>query len=125
MSVFHSKYFAGILFLFLVGFAAFFSTYKITESPPVWYDEGINMQAAENIARFGTLVLQVAPDTFVAPTVLTTGYPITYPVAASFKFFGAGVLQARLVMALFVVAMAVVAYILAQRLFDAPIAIVA
>lgn len=122
MSIHFKKIFSGIFFLFLLGFAAFFATYKITESPPVWYDEGINMQAAENVARFGKFALQVAPDTFVAPTKITTGYPVIYPVAASFKLFGVGVLQARLVMALFVVAMAVAVYMLAHRLLTVPLA---
>jgi len=111
------KYIASIFFLFLISFTSFFSTYKITESPPFWYDEGINVQAAANIANFGEFALQVAPNILVSPTLLTTGYPVIYPVALSFNLFGTGVLQARLIMALFIIATVATVYLLSRSLF--------
>ena len=76
----------------------FFSTYRLTESPPTWYDEGIYDQLAENMAVHGTQRMQVAPDTYVSTASVTGGYPFLYPISLAFRLFGVGLLQARIVM---------------------------
>lgn len=111
------RYALYVFFLFLVSFVSFFSTFKITESPPFWYDEGYFEQIAANLSRTGDFVVQTAPGEFVKPLLISTGYPLLYPVSFVFTLFGEGVLQARLVMAFFLVALVAIFFLFSKRLF--------
>jgi len=81
-----------VIFVVVVGIFAFS---HLTESPPTWYDEGMILQLAENLAQHGVMGMQVAPGGFVSASHVSTGYPIVVPVALSFKVFGIGILSAR------------------------------
>ena len=119
------KYLPYIFFLFLISFVSFLSTFKITESPPVWYDEGYFQQIAVNLSRTGNFVVQVAPGEFIKPALISTGYPLLYPVSFVFKLFGEGVLQARLVMAFFIISLISIFFLLSKRLFGFRVAVFA
>lgn len=106
---------ASLLFLG-VAIMVFLSFYKLTESPPTWLDEGIVMQTAVNVAEHGPhAVLQTAPGIFVSGGYVSTSYPATYPVAAALYFFGIGIVQARAVMAVFVILFVLAAYRLLKK----------
>ncbi len=85
--------------------AVFFSFYKLSESPQTWTDEGLIIQTSQNIVGQGIYGFQVAPGNIISPSFISTSYPVTFPVALSFYSFGVGLLQARLVMALFILAL--------------------
>lgn len=97
--------------------AAFFSLYHLTEAPPTWYDEGMVVQLAVNLARFGVFGTQVAPGEFVSGAMTSTGFPVVFPVAASFSLFGINLLSARLVMAGYLALFVVAAYIFTKKVF--------
>ncbi|HEY4507135.1 MAG TPA: glycosyltransferase family 39 protein [Candidatus Paceibacterota bacterium] len=104
----------------------FISTYKLTESPRTWYDDGLFMQVARNFAHFGVFGVQSSPgelDESIAGYV-TTGYSVTYPIGLVFKFFGVGLLQARIPMVVFILLLLVVVFFLIYRLFGYKHAIV-
>ena len=44
----------------------FFSLFKLTESPPIWYDEGIILQPAINSVRTGKMGMQIAPGEIIS-----------------------------------------------------------
>ncbi len=90
----------ALLFLFVI--PIFLSTYKLSESPPVWYDEGVFTQVAINMARDHGYHLQVAPDEFVSAESSTTGLTVLYPISLVFKYFGITIVNARIVMVLFI-----------------------
>lgn len=79
------------------------ATYRLSESPGIWFDEGMYTQTALNLARYGTQGIQVAPRTLDSAGSVTGGFPFVGPISLSYHFFGAGVLQGRAVMALFIV----------------------
>ncbi len=106
-----------LLLIVLLGIGALLSVYKLTESPPTWYDEGIYNQIAINTSLHGAQGIQVAPSTFVSSGFVTGGYPFFLPVAWSVKMFGIGILQVRMVMVLFLIAMLVVAFYLIREIF--------
>ena len=114
-----------IFFLLLISSTTFFATFRITESPPFWYDEGYFYQIAANLARVGDFVIQTSPGEFVKPLLISTGYPLLFPVSVVFRIFGEGVLQARLVMAFFILALISIAFFFSQRLFGFKIAALA
>lgn len=112
--------------LFLIAIAAvftiFFATYKLSESPAVWYDEGYHTEASIHIALYGTQGLQVAPGQFVSTQYVSSGFPLLYPVAFAYKLFGIGVLQGRAVMVCYIFLFVIAAYLLTRRLFGGDIA---
>jgi 4-amino-4-deoxy-L-arabinose transferase-like glycosyltransferase len=103
--------------IILIGIACFFSLYKLTESPPLWYDEGIYDQLALNSALGHGPTIQVAPGEFVSGAFVTGGYPFIRPIAWTFQLFGIGVFQSRIVMAFFIIAALIGFFFLLRALF--------
>ncbi len=113
----------GVSAFFL--FAAFFSLYKLTESPPVWYDEGIYTQLGMNVASYGVSGLRLDPTAITKVPQLTVGYPLIYPLALVFKLFGQGILQARLLMVAFLMAFVVAGYALVRKIYGPTLGLMA
>src|SRR3989344_8592002 len=105
-----------VVALFL--FVTFPATYRLTESPATWYDEGYLLQTSKNLALYGQQQLQMAPGEFVSTASVSSGVTIFAPVAFSFKLFGIGLLQARLVMVLYILAFCAAAYGLIRSIFS-------
>ncbi len=103
------------IFILIVTIATFFSTYKLSESPGVWYDEGMYIQAASNLADGHGANFQFAPgDISPIPTV-TVGYPVIYPLALLFKIFGTDILVARGMMVFFILSLIILVYFLVRK----------
>jgi len=85
-----------IFFIALVG-------YGFPDSSSPWFDEGINLGVAKSWVEQGVFSLQTGPEEFVGDRALliTTNYPLLFFVAASFKIFGVGLWQAKIVMIIF------------------------
>jgi 4-amino-4-deoxy-L-arabinose transferase-like glycosyltransferase len=94
-----------------------FGTWHLTESPAIWGDEGLLIELSVNLARHGKMMSQIAPNQFVSGAFMTTGFPVIYPVAASFAVFGFGILQARSVMVIFMLLAVAAVFVYAKRLF--------
>lgn len=106
-----------IIPIILFGLVLFFGTYKLSESPPTWYDEGLIVQAAINRAQTGTLAVQIAPGRLISPQFISTGYPVFYPIAAVFKYLGVSLRHARWVMLIYLLLTAGVFFFLAKTFF--------
>lgn len=113
----------GALFALACALLLFFATYRLSEAPHIWYDEGYYTQVAQNFMLSGGQTLQVAPGEFTSASTITGGYPFIAPVALSYKLFGVGVLQGRSVMAVFIVAFFLAAVYLVNLLFGARFAL--
>src|SRR5258708_3143249 len=101
-----------IILLVVLGYG----TWQLTESPATWGDEGMLVELAINQVRHGHLESQVAPNQFASGAFMTSGFPVLYPVAASFAVFGMGLLQARAVMVGFMLLCVALAYVFAKRM---------
>lgn len=102
--------FVGIV---LVLFLAF---YNPVDFPTIWYDEGSYLHVPKALVSFGVYAdyssdgfRYYGPSVGVGPTVLL-------PVAGVFKLFGIGLLQARLLVSIYLVAAVLVFYRLASFL---------
>lgn len=114
----HSSILVSTIFpLILLGVTGFLSFSHLTESPPVWYDEGTYSQIAENSALYGIDGFQIAPHTFESAWSVNGGFPFIMPITLSYKLFGVGVLQGRVVMAIFILLFSVASYLLIRRLY--------
>ncbi len=108
------KILVALIFLTIV----FFGFFHVTESPPFSFDEGWVVQVATNISRLGADGLQFSPGNIEHVSVLTSiGYPLIYTLAFWFKLFGAGVFQARIMMVIFMLGLAVSGFLLIRRLY--------
>ena len=74
---------------------------NLTTSPPTSYDEGVNLQAARNLARWGRYGLVYSEELRPFDLQLTTGPTVIVPVALAFKVFGVGLAQGRGIMAVY------------------------
>ncbi len=98
------------------------STYHLSESPGIWYDEGFYFQTSMNLAAHGVQELQIAPGSFVPTDTVTVGYPVLAPMAAAFKLFGVGVVQARSIGVISILGFCIAAYALIYLLYGARVA---
>ncbi len=100
--------------LVLAASILFLSLYNLEYHPSTWFDEGWHLLAAEALALKGLYGFGPA----VGPTVF-------FPVAAMFNVAGVGLLQARVVMAIYLLLTTCAFYALALRLYGHRTALVA
>jgi len=103
---------AAILVLFL-----FF--YRLTDYPKTWFDEGSHLHVPKALVTMGVYadyssegLRHYGPTIGVGPTVML-------PIAGVFQVAGIGLLQARLVMVLYLAAALALMFLLARRLLGA------
>lgn len=97
------KYIISVFFVLGFIILLYFSFENIKETPPVWMDEGIIIQTARNLSNFGVAGLRIDSNTIVSAGYVTTSYPVTLPIAGVFHIFGVDILNARIVMAVFII----------------------
>lgn len=106
----------GLLLCILL--AGSFASYKLTESPQTWFDEGIFLQIARNALTQHPYAIRVSPTELVpAGAVATVGFSVIESIRLSFQVFGIGLLQARIVMVLFILLSTIALYCFAYRAF--------
>ncbi|KKW43420.1 MAG: hypothetical protein UY97_C0007G0014 [Parcubacteria group bacterium GW2011_GWB1_57_6] len=93
----------------------FFSSFHLFDSPETWMDEGLIIQSAVGLLHTGEAALPVAPGIFEPAWYITTGFPLTLPLAAAFAFFGVSLEAARLVMLAFLLCFYAVLFLYARR----------
>ncbi len=94
-----------VFFIFILGITllCWFSFSNLTESPPIWMDEGIILQTARNFSISSLSGLRIDPQTIVSAGYVTTSYPVTLPISIVFSLFGDNLFNARIVMAIFII----------------------
>ena len=90
--------------------------YNLTNFPSPWFDEGSHLHVPKSFVNFGVYAdyssegfRYFGPSIGVGPTVML-------PIAAMFQVFGVGLLQARLVMAVYLILALLVFYFLIQHI---------
>lgn len=82
----------------------FFAFYNLTRYPAPWFDEGSHLHVPKTLVHYGVYA-DISSDGFryYGPTI-GVGPTVMLPIAAMFQLFGVGLLQARIVMALYLLA---------------------
>lgn len=117
------------LLLYLCGLVVGFcivlwaSTFHLTETPPIWYDEGIFSQVAENIALHGLTALQTEPGVFVSAWSVNGGFTFLGPIAFSYHLLGPSVLSGRIIMAGFIILFTLLSTLLLYLEFGRPMSL--
>jgi 4-amino-4-deoxy-L-arabinose transferase-like glycosyltransferase len=103
----------------------FLATYNLETYPKTWFDEGSHLHVPKALVQAGVYADRSAegfryygPTTGVGPTVLL-------PIALAFKLAGIGLLQARLVMAVYLLAAIALVAEAARRRYGLPTACLA
>jgi len=116
----NKKIVLGLVFIL----AFFLITFRFTDTPKVWIDEGIFTNVAETLSSQGHLGVQTAPNKyFPLGVILTANYPVVYPIALSFSLFDVGVFQARLPMLIYMFALVLLFFLFANKRYGFNIAI--
>lgn len=89
---------------------------NLTRWPIPWFDEGIHLHVPKAIVRFGAYADYSSEGLRYFGPILAVGPTVMLPVAAAFKTLGVGLLQARLVLALYFVGCMIAFYGLGRRL---------
>jgi 4-amino-4-deoxy-L-arabinose transferase-like glycosyltransferase len=94
----------------------FLALYNLTDYPLTWFDEGSHLHVPKTLVRFGVYA-DYSSEGFrhYGPTI-GLGPTVMLPIAVAFWLFGIGLLQARLVMALYLLATVYTFYRLARTL---------
>ncbi len=94
--------------------------FRLDSVPPLWWDEGWTLSVARNWVEHGDYGRLLEGK--IVPAGLQAAPLVTATVSLSFRFFGVGVIQARMVGVVFTLAcLALIGY-LAQRIYDRSIA---
>ena len=95
--------------------------YGFPDSPAPWFDEGINLGIAKSLVTRGVFSLEIAPNEFIKERslLITTNYPLLLWIAFSFKIFGIGLWQAKVVMFIFLFIFAYLFYSLCAKYYGA------
>jgi len=116
----------NFLLIVVVGFLVyFFIFHNLTRFPAPWFDEGSHLHVPKTLVKYGVYA-DVSSEGFryYGPTI-GVGPTVMLPIAAMFKLFGIGLLQARLVMALYLLAAIYVFHQLVEHLANKLVAWIA
>jgi len=89
--------------------------------PALWFDEGWTLSVARNWVETGQYA-RFLIDTPISANGMAWNFPITGPIALSFRVFGVGILQGRLPGILFTLGSIILIYILARHMYSEKIA---
>ena len=107
-----AKIFVGALLVFL-------AFYNLSDYPTTWFDEGVHLHVPQTLVRYGEYADRSSDGfRYFGPT-LGVGPAVMLPIAGVYQVFGIGLLQARVVMALYFLAALYLFYRLA-RVLDGP-----
>jgi hypothetical protein len=99
-----------------VAVVLFLALYNLTDYPQTWFDEGSHLHVPKTLIRFGVYADYSSEGfRYYGPTV-GIGPTVMLPIAAAFRLLGIGLLQARLVMVLYLLAAVYAFYRLARVL---------
>jgi 4-amino-4-deoxy-L-arabinose transferase-like glycosyltransferase len=88
---------------------------NLTDYPLTWFDEGSHLHVPKTLVRFGVYADYSSEGfRYYGPTI-GVGPTVMLPIAGTFKVFGIGLMQARLVVALYLLAALFVFYRLARH----------
>jgi len=111
-----SKFLARLVVAVCFAFLAF---YHLSDYPTTWFDEGVHLHVPQTLVRYGEYADRSSDGfRYFGPT-LGVGPTVMLPIAGAYKLFGIGLLQARVVMALYLLAALYLFYRLARSL-DGP-----
>jgi 4-amino-4-deoxy-L-arabinose transferase-like glycosyltransferase len=91
--------------------------FRLVQSPNSWYDEGLNINAAQTLVDTGTFGLTTSTGIRLADPAIQTGSPMLLLMGIVVKLFENNLLAIRMVMVVFGILTLISLYALAYRLY--------
>jgi hypothetical protein len=114
-----------IIAFIIAGLVYFFVFYNLVNYPKIWFDEGSHLHVPKTLVNYGVYAdFSSEGFRYYGPTI-GVGPTVMLPIAASFAFFGIGLLQARLVMAVYLILAILVFFLFVKYLSGSLAAIIA
>jgi hypothetical protein len=102
-----------------IGLLIFLGVYRQPYFATPWFDEGLVLQGAINLVKYGQYAMRSVEGFRVLDQPLIANGPgIVLPVSTAFAFWGVGLLQARYVIVVYFVASAILFYWISSRLYN-------
>jgi len=120
-AVFSLVHLPGFVPLALILVATSLALWRLDAVPPLWWDEGWTLCDARSWVELGHYGCLLAGEP--APSTLSAAFPVVAPIALSFRLFGVGIWQARIVGVLFTAGTLAIIYYLAAKLYNRSVAI--
>lgn len=111
--------------LALAGLVILLNLFRLDTYPRPGFDEGWFLQVPKNLVLYGRYATLSSEGFRPDDTVVSSAPTLYAPIALSFRLFGVGLIQARLVMLLYLAGLAVVFHLLARQLYGLPVALAA
>ncbi|MEP7187929.1 MAG: glycosyltransferase family 39 protein [Roseiflexaceae bacterium] len=106
-----------LIYIVLLVVSLTLALYNLEYSPRTWQDEGGTLSLARTLVEDGVYAIRNSDGYQTFGTVQSVGPTVVLPIALSFKLFGVGLLQARLVMSLWLIVTLFAFYSLGRELF--------
>ncbi len=115
----------GVWAVLLIGGVLLLALVNLPYAPRTWFDEGSHLHVPKTLVQHGVYAdISSEGYRYYGPTV-GVGPTVMLPVALAFKLFGIGLLQARLVIALYLFAGLAAFFALSRRLYGTTVALLA
>jgi 4-amino-4-deoxy-L-arabinose transferase-like glycosyltransferase len=117
---------SGLVFIVLLGiaFLILLTLHHQPYYPGTWLDEGFVLQGALNLVRYGQYAMRSVEGFRILDQPLVANGPgIVLPITAVFELFGVGLLQARIVAAVYTILTVLVYFMVAKKLYSTPAAL--
>ncbi|NLE45694.1 MAG: hypothetical protein GX620_13310 [Chloroflexi bacterium] len=98
---------------------------RLGDYPRICFDEGYYLQLAKNLVLHGEYALVNPPQELDRFGLGNSSPTLILPIALAFRFFGVGIVQARLVSAIYLMGAVVAGYVLLRHLYGWPTAALA
>ncbi len=120
-----ARYWEQAALVALVLLAALLALVNLPYAPRTWFDEGSHLHVPATLVRYGVYA-DISSEGFryFGPTI-GVGPTVMLPIALAFKLTGIGLVQARLVIVLYLALALLTLYLLARRLHGARVALLA
>ncbi len=114
-----------IVAVIVLGLATVLMFYNLGLNPRPWQDEGSAASLAKTLVQDGVYAIKSSDGYQTFGGVQSVGPTVVLPLALAYRLLGVGLVQGRLVMALFAVLTLILFYFCAQTLFNRRVAIIA
>jgi 4-amino-4-deoxy-L-arabinose transferase-like glycosyltransferase len=103
-----------VVFIIILLFMAF---YNLEINPRPWHDEGDVLTVSRTLVEDGKYALKLSDGYETFGVIQSVGPTVILPVALVFKYFGAGLLQGRIVASIYLLLTILVFYLIGKELF--------
>jgi 4-amino-4-deoxy-L-arabinose transferase-like glycosyltransferase len=114
-----------VFFVALITLTIVLACYNLDRSPRTWQDEGGTLLIARTLVEDGVYAIRTSDGYQTFGSIQSVGPTVILPLALSFKLFGIGLLQGRLVMAAWMILTIMAFFSLGRELFGIRTAILA